>query len=240
MVLTQNPGKIALWALGVTLLLLAFLMPAYQWPDRYLFLEDSFWTISWAIIAWTSFRDKRAGFPPAVITLTLGVELYLCFHYTVVDFWSYHPWLLINYILWPLLSLVNMIAIFRYSRDEFISGGSRNLFIIRLILETGIYFLLFRFLAGKFPKHEIMLYFGQSVIAMISLQFVFMILVRNNLEGQSLTGNVFRLLGGVACYILNSTFRNPDMYLSIIMPVIVLLDASYLVIYFKRWHRRNV
>ncbi len=238
MELKSDYGKWAPWGLGGILIILAILMPVYQWPDRYLFLEDSFWSISWAFIAWASFRDRRAGYPPSVISLTLGVEVYLCYHYTFVDFWSYHPWLLINYILWPLMTLVNTTAIFRFSRDEFVPGGTSKLFFIRLFLETGFYFLIFSFLAGKFPKHEIMLYFGQTVITMISLQFLMMILLRSDLRGQSLPGNVFRFLGGLSCYILNSTFRVPDTYLSIIMPVIVLLDASYILLYLLRRYRR--
>lgn len=240
--MTRKSGIILLILLCLALGLTALFMPASHKIVRLLFIEDACWTVSWLIFAWTSFRMKRAEFPVQAMTVTLAVEIYLCYHYTVRTSWPFDQWLLINYILWPLSSCLNLVATYLYGRNEFIAGGKRSAFFLRLIPETGIYFLIFWYVAPSFPQQLVMVFFGQTVICMISLYFLTRTLSDYNPGSRSLTGNLFRLAGGGLCLFANSVIWKNEhgsiIYLRILMPLAVTMDAvTVLKIYFDR--RRN-
>ena len=242
--MTRKSGLILLILLCLVLVLTAVFMPASHNIVRLLFIEDACWTVSWLVFAWTSFRMKRAEFPVKALPVTLAVEIYLCYHYTIRTSWPFDQWLLINYILWPLTSCLNLFATYLYGRDEFISGGKRSSFFLRLIPETGIYILIFWYLAPSLPQNLVMVFFGQTVICMISLYFLARTLSDLNPGSRSLTGNLFRLTGGGLCLYANSVIWKNEhgsmTYLRILMPLAVAMDlATVLKISFDRRTRRD-
>lgn len=222
---TQN---LILTIVGAGLLLISLVMPVGHWVERIVFLEDACWSFSWLLIAAVAFREERTGFPVAALPITFAVEFYLFCHYTLIEDWPYNRWLLINYVLWPVCTCFNLLAAYRFT------PGEKKVFILKTAGETAFYFLIFFFLAKNVPSESVMLYFGQTVIAMISLQFVWMILQRPDALGISLTGNVFRFAGGLLCYVLNSSIRVPDTYLRIIMPAVVALDVVFLILLIRK------
>lgn len=226
----MSSGKFA-WLLGLLLLTTALAFPAAP-VERLLFLEDACWTLSWAIIAARAFREKRSGFPPGVISLTLAVELYLFYHYTWITNWPWNSWLLLNYFLWPVMSGFNVVTVISYSRDEFVPGGKITPAILRLMGETSLYFGMFAAIAATLPPHLVMVVLGLTAIFMISLHFVIMAVYRKGISDQSLAGNFFRFLGGVLCFYLNTGERGAYLgsmtYLRYLMTAIVILDLIFL------------
>ncbi len=240
--MTRISGLILLSLICLAMLLVACFMPAAHNVVRLLFIEDACWTVSWLIFAWTSFRLKKAEYPVSAMPITLAVEIYLCYHFTILTSWPFDSWLIINYILWPLTSCLNLMATYLYGRDEFVPGGKRSLFFLRLIPETGIYFLIFWFLGSKLPQNVVMVFFGQTVICLISLHFMVRILADKNSADRSLTGNLFRFAGGVLCYYANSVIWKDEhgstMYLKILIPLVMLMDLTAIAkICFDRWKK---
>ena len=242
--MTRKSGLILLSILCLAMITVAALMPATHNLVRLLFIEDACWTISWLIFAWTSFKLKKAEYPVSAMPITLAVEIYLCYHFTIRTSWPFDSWMIINYILWPLASCLNLYATYLYGRDEFVPGGKRSNFFLRLIPETGIYFLIFWFLGSKIPQNVVMVFFGQTVICLISLHFMVRVFADENPEARSLTGNFFRMAGGILCYYANSVIWKDEhgslMYLRILIPLVIMMDfATIARICVSRWKKKN-
>ncbi len=226
--MTRRSGLILLILLCLAFGLTAWFMPVSHDIVRLLFIEDACWTVSWLIFAWTSFRLKKAEYPVKAMAITLAVEIYLCYHYTVRTSWPFDYWLLINYILWPLTSCLNLIATYRYGREEFVSGGKKSSFFLRLFFESGFYLLIFWFAAPNIPQKLVMVFFGQTVIGIISLYFLTRTFSERDPGSRSLTGNLFRMAGGILCFYANSVIWKDEhgslAYLRILMPVVMMMD----------------
>ena len=236
----ETKQNLAIGGLGTLLVAISLSMPVGHFVERIVFLEDACWTLSWLVIAAASFRERRAGYPAAALAMTFAVELYLCLHYTVIESWPYNPWLLVNYVLWPLCTCFNLLANYRLSRTDYVPDGDKRIFLAKLGGEVAFYFLIFCFFATKIPSELVMLYFGQTVILYISLHFLISLIERKDLRGMSFAGNFFRFLGGLLCYVLNSVIRSPDTYLQIVMPAIVVIDLIFLVLLFVKKRKSAV
>ncbi|MES2527977.1 MAG: hypothetical protein V4598_12865 [Bdellovibrionota bacterium] len=226
--MTRKSGLILLILLCLAFGLTAWFMPVSHNIVRLLFIEDACWTVSWLIFAWTSFKLKRAEYPVKAMAVTLAVEIYLFYHYTIRTSWPFDHWLLINYLLWPLSSCINLVATYLYGREELVSGGKRSSFFVRLIFETGMYILIFWYAAGSIPQNLVMVFLGQTVIGMISLYFLTRTLSDRDPGSRSLAGNLFRMAGGILCYYANSVIWKDEhgslAYLRILMPVVMMMD----------------
>ncbi len=240
--MTRYYGNILLILLCLALGLTAFFMPASHNIVRLLFIEDACWTVSWLIFAWTAFSLRRAEFPVQAMPITLAVELYLFYHYTVRTSWPFDQWLLVNYLLWPLSSCLNLIATYKFGRNDFVSSGKRFSFFLRLISETGFYIFIFWYVAPSLPQNLVMVFFGQTVICMISLYFLTRTMADQHPGSRSLTGNLFRMAGAILCFYANSVIWKNEhgsmLYLRILMPMAMLLDSiTVLRICLDRWRK---
>jgi len=216
-------------AFSAILTVISVLMPVSRPVERIIFAEDALWAISWLLIARTSFIEKRAGFPPGVMAITLAVEIYLFTHYIFIDPWPFNPWLLVNYFLWPLTSLFNLFAVWKFSRDE-IKPSRFPFEVLGLIL-------MFWFVSRSIPRELVMVYLGLFVIWVISLGFLLRLLTRPQTRGLSISGNILRFSAGLLCFYANAVVRgdelSPFLLPKILMITIVLMDVAFLVILFR-------
>jgi len=210
----------------------------YNVDIKYLiWIEDFCWTISWALLALTSFRDRKAGFPPRGISFVLAIDFFLLFYCGLKNYQFVGPLLLSNYILWPIITIANMIAIFKYSLAE-TGTSSKVFFTAKLFIEFSFLISLFWFLAEKFPPRDVNLYIGQIAMFYLSFQFLMMIIYRNDLAGQSFLANVFRLLAALQCVHLNTLLRDDvysrSFFMNSLISLTIIFDICYLVIFLKR------
>ena len=197
------------------------------------FFEDSCWTVSWLLIAIASFRNKKAGFAPHIITLAFAVELFLFYFYTI---YTLEPLLKVNYVLWPLTTTLNLIAVYKYSQTEFTAGKCH--FWARFIPELILYLVLFYLWGSQLQASQVMLYLGQTVITFISVAFFIRLFTSPELRGQSFSGNVIRVIGGFLCTYINIILRGPETHDSAYIFTMTILanlfDVAYLAVFIPR------
>ncbi len=177
-------------------ILFAFLILSYFLETKYWILSTEYclFCVSWALLALRTWRDKISGFPAWVISIVFSWELFAVFY-------GFPPGIPIPslfrlyFIVWCLLSFVNLSGAFRFSSGWSAFSLSPRSFRVLLIMAV-LSQLLFYFYYVQLPDGSLKFYdvCGAGTVPMISFGFLLALIFRKNFVGFSLSGNLIRIV----------------------------------------------
>lgn len=194
-----------------------------------------FWSLTYILIIRRGFKDKTYGIPLAALCANISWE-------AIFSFVHPHPFpqLYINYI-WVFLDVIIILQFLKFGKSEFKKFSIRQFYLTFLMALITAFFLVL------FITYEINDFigvyaaFGQNL--MMSILFITMLLIRNDLRGQSIYIALFKMLGtgisSLAFYlyipISQGSFILPFLFVSIFV-----YDLIYLALIYQKYREYNI
>jgi hypothetical protein len=181
------------------------------------------WTVAYILIIVKGSRDKSYGMPMVALCANLSWEFIFSF---IIPHKS--PQLYIDYC-WLFFDVGILIQFLIYGKKDFPPNISSKLFYPSFLLSLLLCFLGILLISVEFEdNHGVYAAFGQNL--MMSILFVFLLIKRNSLEGQSVYIALFKMLGTILPSIL-FYFYYPDNLLLIFLYISILIfDMIYLIL----------
>jgi len=175
-----------------------------------------FWTIAYVLIIYKGFKNQTYGVPLAAICLNISWEFLLTF---ILPF---HPLQQIVTLVWFLLDCIILLQFLYYS-TKILSKRTLYLSVLSLIV---IAFLVQYGMAIEF--HDTMsLYSAFGINLVMSIFFIKMLLTKE-LQGQSLSIALFKMIGTLCASILSYSFFPQSVLLTILYILILIVDVVYI------------
>lgn len=221
-------------------------------------LSGVFWLIAYILIIYRGFKDKSYGMPVVALCGNLAWEIIfgLGLETGCPATWASCPAGLIqarNFI-WMLFDLVILYTVLKFGRHLFthpivrknftwivLGGVAVAFFVINAIIPEfwvqnawGVVvnsqtpaFLPLTIQGGSY-------YTGFGLNLMMSVLFVVMIIVRGNVEGQSVYIAINKWLGSLAAYAFMLADNVSSPLVNILYAVVFLLDVGYVLLVYRR------
>ena len=190
-------------------------------------LSGVFWSLTYILIIVRGFKDKTFGMPLVALCANISWEFIFSFIYP-----SPPPQVYIN-ITWFLLDAVIVFQIFYFGKSVFADLLPKGSFIPLFLLSLILSFVLILNISAELDNyHAKYAAFGQNFI--MSVLFVFMLLRRNDLKGQSIYIALFKMIGTVLPSILFYTNYPALALLNTLYIAIFIFDALYLVMLYAK------
>ncbi len=197
------------------------------------FMVGVFWILTYVMIIYRGFIDKRCGMPFAA----------LCGNVT----WEYIYSILFphappaNYIiyLWLGLDIIILYQFILYSRDDLPKPLADQWFLPTIVSAFLIAFSLHYFIAIEFANRDGG-YSAYGLNLLMSILFVFMLLRRDDLRGQSMYIAVFKLIGTIFASIVSYSFYPNSSLLTFLYVATFFFDILYVIMLQQRIKREAI
>lgn len=192
-----------------------------------MYLTGIFWILTYVMLIYKGFKDKRCGMPFAALCGNVTWEF--------IYFFVFPHAAPANYIiaLWLALDLIILFQFIRYSRDDLPKLLSDRFFLPTIVISLLIAFSLHYLIALEFSNLDGG-YSAYGLNFMMSLLFVGMLLRRDDLRGQSMSIAVFKLIGTVCASIVSFSFYPDSLLLLFLYFVTFFYDMLYVMMLHKR------
>lgn len=195
-------------------------------------IPDTLYCLSWIYITLKTYTDETSGYPPLLILYPLVWELWAALLYIGPS--GMPAFMQFNYWVWLALSVASFGMIYLYDRAEFTFGHPR-LFWAKAAFEFVFASVLYIGYASRPGGLEgFFVVIGTALATMISIFFFLLLLRRPTLKGQSLVGNVLRIFAENGSLSYTLSLYPDSLYLKTLLVFTVLLDAVYLICFFKK------
>lgn len=186
-----------------------------------------FWTVTYLLIIRRGWLDKTFGMPLVALCANLSWEFIFAFLH------PHGPPQIYVDRTWFILDVLIFLQALRYGPAAFGSGPIAKYFYPILFLALAMSFAAVLTLTYEFQDFRGR-YAAFSQNLMMSVMFVFMLLSRDSLNGQSLYIAVFKMLGTLLASILFYLLFPASPFLTFLYLGILLFDGLYIVQVFAR------
>ncbi|KOS69082.1 membrane protein [Lysinibacillus contaminans] len=189
-----------------------------------------FWILTYILIIKRGFQDKAYGMPMVAICANVSWEFIFAFIYPQNDLQQKIT------IIWFVLDIVILIQYLIYGRKEFKKYLSNKLFYACFFITLGISFLTILAITQEFNDYEgIYTAFFQNL--MMSGLFISLLFWRGNLNGQSLSIAIFKMLGTLFASVAFFIYFRTSL-ITILSVATLLYDWIYIFFLCKFYSRR--
>ena len=185
------------------------------------------WVAAYLLIIKRGFQDKSCGMP--MIALCFNFSWELIFGYIEPDA---PPQDLVNQV-WLLVDAVIVYQYLRYGRRRFPANAPSWLFapsfFVSLLLAFGMvmtFTIQFDDFGGPWS--------GWTMNFAMSGLFIWWVLVRDDVDGQSIYIALFKLVGTLGIDLAQHQLTPDDVYLQFLYGGILILDSVYLVLLYRK------
>lgn len=186
-----------------------------------------FWTLVYVVIIRRGFKEKTYGMPLVALGANISWEF-------IFSFIRPHdaPQLYVNYC-WFLFDAVIVWQFLKYGKKELSSIIQEKYFYVMSLLTLIISGLLVYFISAEFNDWDgKYAAFGQNF--MMSVLFVFMLIYRKDMRGQSIYIGIFKLIGTLLPSILFYCKYPDSVLLNTLYLSILTFDIIYVVMLYNK------
>lgn len=187
-------------------------------------LSGIFWTIAYLLIIQRSMQDRSVGMPLVALCMNISWEFIFSFLFP-----SNRPQLYINYV-WFFLDLVIVIAYLRFGKSEFSKQYPENFFYAAFFSTLAVSFLNMLFITYEFGTEKGAIYTAFQDNLIMSILFIYMLLSRGDVRGQSMYIAIAKMIGTGCASISIYLSVPPSMLLIFLYLSIFLFDLVYSVL----------
>jgi hypothetical protein len=186
-------------------------------------LSGIFWTIAYLLIIRRSIQDQSVGMPMAAICMNIAWEFIFSFIYP-----STKPQLYINYI-WFFLDLIIVIQFLKLNKSEFGKHLPKNFFYPAFFSTLAVSFFNMLFFTHDFSVERGATYTAFEINLIMSMLFIYMLLSRNNVRGQSIYIAIAKMIGTACASLAVYQSLSSSILLNFLYLAILLFDGVYTV-----------
>ncbi|MDD5155103.1 MAG: hypothetical protein PHF11_01280 [Candidatus Omnitrophica bacterium] len=191
-----------------------------------------FWTLAYILIIKRGYQDKTYGMPLVAACANLSWEFIFSFVYPQC------PAKLYFNIPWFLLDAVILFQIVKYGRSVANQAILKRFFHPILILTAAISFSAILFITYELKDWR-GVYSGYTQNCMMSLLFIFMLLKRNNIGGQSIYIAFLKMAGSFAAFSPYLLFRFSPFF-SLLGGATFILDWTYIFLLYAKHKKLKI
>ncbi|MCC5615582.1 hypothetical protein LC605_10965 [Nostoc sp. CHAB 5836] len=218
---------------------------------------DISWLFAYIAIIWRGFKDRSLAMPMVALCANIMWEGIYSFIYQ-----PFSSYLHYSSIAWFLFDIPIAWQCFLYGEKDFPPTFTRNIFRITFFATLAI---CFAFIINVFPDLNDTegVYTGFVINMVMSIVFVYMLLRRNNINGQSIYIALFKFIGTLfaflnICYELPTAAMQPTNFPAIITelfsyhsypltpmikisyPIIFIFDILYIILLYRKLREEKV
>lgn len=187
-------------------------------------LSGIFWTIAYLLIIRRSIQDQSVGMPLVALCMNISWEFIFSFIFP-----SDKPQFYINYV-WFFLDLVIVMQYLKLGKFEFSRHFPKNFFHAVFFSTLAVSFLNMLFITYEFGREKGTIYTGFQINLIMSILFIYMLLSRSDIKGQSIYIAIAKMIG-TACASISIYLSFPSSMLLIFLYLsIFLFDLVYSVL----------
>lgn len=187
-------------------------------------LSGIFWTIAYLLIVRRSIQEQSIGMPLVALCMNISWEFIFSFVFP-----SHKPQLYINYV-WFLLDLVILIQYLKFGKLEVIKHYYKNFFAAAFFSTLAVSFLNMLFIIYDFGIKKGAIYTAFQDNLIMSMLFIYMLLSRGNVRGQSMYIAITKMIC-TACASISIHLSLPSSMLLIFLYLSIFLsDLVYSVL----------
>lgn len=185
-----------------------------------------FWVITYILIIKKGFHDKTYGIPMVSLCANNSWEFIFSFIFphSGIQLW-------VN-ISWFLLDVILLYQFLKYGKSDFSRFLNEKWFYPVFFITLTTCFFTILFITYEFQNWNGM-YTSFTLSCMMSILFVFMLIIRNNSRGQSIYIALFKMLGTLAYDVMFFDFYPTLFLFNFLYVTIFIFDLMYFVMLYK-------
>lgn len=187
-------------------------------------LSGIFWTIAYLLIIRRSTQEQTVGMPLVALCMNISWEFIFSFIFP-----SDKPQLYINYA-WFFLDLVIVMQYLKFGKFEFSKHFSESFVYAAFFSILAVSFLNMLFITYDFGVEKGAIYTAFQINLIMSMLFIFMLLSRGDIKGQSIYIAIAKMIGTVCASISIYLSVRSSMLLIFLYLSIFLFDLVYSVL----------
>lgn len=197
-------------------------------------LSGIFWTIAYLLIIRRSIQDQSVGMPLVALCMNISWEFIFSFIFP-----SDKPQLYINYV-WFFLDLVIVMQYLKLGKFEFSKHFPKSFFYAAFFSILAVSFLNMLFITYDFGAEKGAIYTAFQINLIMSILFIYMLLSRGGIKGQSIYIAIAKIIGTLCASISIYLSVPSSMLLIFLYLSIFLFDLVYSVLLYIKIKEQGI